>query len=309
VRVIVVPADDQLVSDLVILADRASDTLGFLPRQVFQEAARKRTLLAAVQGKKLCGYALFGLPQQYIRLTHLCIAPEFRGRGVARGLITEISRLHPDPLGIKLRCRRDYPAHNMWPHLGFQPLHERRGRGVKPTELVVWWLDHGHPDLFSVAEQQAVLRVSLSYHALLHLHGTGSASSHSEYEALRQDWIADQLELVVMPEIYQAIDRLNDSAERRRLRGVASGYTQPKQDPEEARRLVDELAMDMRKTAQADAPVDAESLSDARLIAETALAGIRVLVTCDEQTIDRMSGSSSGVRSANHAPHRCGPAP
>jgi ribosomal protein S18 acetylase RimI-like enzyme len=100
VRVIVVPADDQLVSDLVILADRASDTLGFLPRQVFQEAARKRTLLAAVQGKKLCGYALFGLPQQYIRLTHLCIAPEFRGRGVARGLITEISRLHPDPLAL-----------------------------------------------------------------------------------------------------------------------------------------------------------------------------------------------------------------
>jgi GNAT superfamily N-acetyltransferase len=226
-KVVVVSADGPLVPDIIDLADSASDTLGFLPMAVFHEAARKRTLLAAVQEKKLCGYALFGLPQQYIRLTHLCIAPEFRGRGLARGLIAEISRLHPDRLGIKLRCRRDYPAHNMWPHLGFQPLHERPGRGVKPTELVMWWLDHGHPDLFSVAEQQAVLRVSLSYHALVQLHGTGSAPSHSEYEVLRQDWIADQLELVVMPEIYQAIDRLNDSAERRRLRGVASGYTQP----------------------------------------------------------------------------------
>jgi GNAT superfamily N-acetyltransferase len=294
-RVVVVRANDPLVPEIIDLADSASDTLGFLPRQAFQEAARKQILVAAVREKKLCGYALFGLPQQYIRLTHLCIAPEFRGLGLARQLITEISRLHPDRLGIQLRCRRDYPAHSMWPHLGFQPRHERRGRGKEPTELVDWWLDHGHPDLFSMADQQAVLRVSLSYDALVQLHGPRSASAHSEYDALRQDWIADQLELVVMAEIYQAIDRLNDSAERRRLRGVASGYTQPKHDPEKTRTLLDELLKNMCEGRQADSTPDAEGLSDARLVAETAFAGIRVLVTSDQRMIERMSSAALQV--------------
>jgi GNAT superfamily N-acetyltransferase len=294
-RVVAVRADGPLLSDIIDLADSASDTLGFLPMAVFHEAARKRTLLAAVQRKKLCGYALFALPQQYIRLTQLCVAPEFRGLGLARLLITEISRLHPDRLGIKLWCRRDYPAHSMWPSLGFQPLNERRGRGKRPTELVAWWLDHGHPDLFSMADQQAVLRVSLSYDALVQLHGPRSASSHSEYDVLRQDWIADQLELVVMAEIYQAIDRLNDSAERRRLRGVASGYAQPKQDPERTRIVVDEFLKAMYDGRQADSSLDAEDLSDARLVAETALAGIRVVVTADEHMISRMSSAALRV--------------
>jgi GNAT superfamily N-acetyltransferase len=293
--VLVVRSQDPLVSDIIDLADSASDTLGFLPMAVFYEAARKRTLLAAVRGRKLCGYALFALPQQYIRVTQVCIAPEFRGLGVARRLVNEISRLHPDRLGIKLRCRRDYPAHRMWPSLGFQPLNERRGRGKKPTELVVWWLDHGHPDLFSMAEQQAVLRVSLSYDALVQLHGPRSALAQSEYDVLRQDWIADQLELVVMPEIYQAIDRLNDSAERRRLRGVASGYTQPKQDSERVRIVVDELLKDMFDGRQVDSLRDAADLSDARLVAETALAGIRVLVTSAEHMISRMSSAALRV--------------
>lgn len=197
-----------------------------------------------------------GLPQEYIRLTHLCVAPEFRGLGYARRLVNEISRLHRDRLGIKLRCRRDYPEHHMWPRLGFQPLNERRGRGIKPTELVIWWLDHGHPDLFSVAEQQAVLRVGLSYDALVQLHAHGSEPANYEVQALRQDWIADQLELVVVAEIYQAIDRLTDPAERRRLRGVASGYTQPKPDPERTRELTDKLVMHVRKVRGFDPSAD-----------------------------------------------------
>jgi ribosomal protein S18 acetylase RimI-like enzyme len=77
----------RLVSDIIDLADSASDTLGFLPMEVFQEAARKQILLTAMRGKELCGYALFALPKQYIRLTHLWIAPEFCGHGLARRLI------------------------------------------------------------------------------------------------------------------------------------------------------------------------------------------------------------------------------
>jgi len=294
VAIIAVPAGDPLVGEIIGLADRARDTLGFLPREVFRKAARSGTLLAAMRGKRLCGYALFGLPGQYIRLTHLCIAPEFQQLGFARRLVGEISSRHPDRLGIILRCRRDYPAHRMWPALGFEPRNERRGRGAEPTELVVWWLDHGHPDLFSVAEQQAVLRVSLGYDGLVQLH-TPRWESASEFEALRQDWIADQLQLVVVAEIYQRINRLTDSVERRRLRGAVSGYPQPKQDPGRTTELADQIVRCMPEAGQVDPSEDSGRRSEARLVAQTALAGISVLVTCDEQMISRMSSTALQV--------------
>jgi hypothetical protein len=60
VEIQVVTAGDSLISEIVTLADSASQTLGFLPPPVFEEAARDQTLLAALHGRELAGYALFG---------------------------------------------------------------------------------------------------------------------------------------------------------------------------------------------------------------------------------------------------------
>jgi len=63
VRTVAVEAGDALVGRIIALADEYSSTLGFLPHSAFEAAARSGTLLAAVQGTDLVGYALFALPR------------------------------------------------------------------------------------------------------------------------------------------------------------------------------------------------------------------------------------------------------
>jgi hypothetical protein len=82
IRVRVVGGTDSPVLDQVIaLGDRASQTLGFLPTSVFQQAAHDGKLLVALKDERVIGYAYFSLPRQEVRLVHLCVDPAMQGRG------------------------------------------------------------------------------------------------------------------------------------------------------------------------------------------------------------------------------------
>lgn len=78
------PKETHLVGEVVTLADQSRGTLGFMPQAAFQNAAFAGTLVAAIQEDRVVGYALYGLPRQIVRLTHLCVADDARGQGVAR---------------------------------------------------------------------------------------------------------------------------------------------------------------------------------------------------------------------------------
>ena len=69
----------------------------------------------------------------------------------------------------------------MWPRLRFHAMGERRGRAKDGSTLTIWWLDHGHPDLFSSlrAEQlEAKLVVAIDANIFFDL--VDSSRPHSE---------------------------------------------------------------------------------------------------------------------------------
>src|SRR5262245_65939087 len=76
--------DGEAVNAAIELGNRARGTLGHMPFEGYKEAAAAGTLLLAYAGEQIVGYALFGVSLGRVRLTHLCVAGAWRGRGVAR---------------------------------------------------------------------------------------------------------------------------------------------------------------------------------------------------------------------------------
>src|SRR2546429_3048874 len=76
--------DSAAVRSAVQIGNAARSTLGHLPFAAYEDAAHKGYLLLARDGQEIIGYALYGLTRTHVRLTHLCIRSDYRGRGIAR---------------------------------------------------------------------------------------------------------------------------------------------------------------------------------------------------------------------------------
>ena len=126
---------------VIELGNANSATLGLLPFAAINQAAAEKRVLAFTEDGEVKGYALFGkrVRTSDISLTHLCVDHSQRGRGIARELVEGIVERNPNRAGIRLSCREDYDAHTMWPHLGFQRLGRKPGRGRDRLPLVTWW--------------------------------------------------------------------------------------------------------------------------------------------------------------------------
>lgn len=120
-----------------------------MPDAGFADRVERGTLLAAVSGDAVVGYVLFDLPGDRIRLVHLCTATEARGRGIARALVDAVAGAHPHQYALEAVCRRDWPANEMWPTLGFRPVAQRAGRGLLRHLLTIWRRDQEQPTLFT----------------------------------------------------------------------------------------------------------------------------------------------------------------
>lgn len=126
--------------------------LGFLPDAGFADRVSVGNLWAFVASGRVRGYLLFDLPGNRVRIVHLCVDPDHRGEGIARRLV-ELSARFSNRLGIQLKCRRDLPASEFWPEVGFRPVADLPGRSQDGSLLTVWLRDHGHPDLFTAVEE------------------------------------------------------------------------------------------------------------------------------------------------------------
>ena len=129
-------------------------TVGFLPDEAVEQRIHKGTLLVATVDDRITGYLLYDLPANSVAIRQLVIARRHRKSGVARALVDELVRRHQENLrGIRLWCRRDYEANDVWHRLGFSPRNERPGRGKGGKVLTLWWRSFGQPDLFSLARE------------------------------------------------------------------------------------------------------------------------------------------------------------
>ena len=286
--------DARLLNEVIALGDRSRRTLGFLPRPAFAQAAECRALLAAVHNEHVVGYALYLLPRQVVRLTHLCVAEQVRGHGVARLLVDAISLRHADRFGITLKCRKDFAANGIWSHLGFELQGEVRGRSRRGLPLSVWWRDHGHPNLFSATESIGLLRVALDHNVFLDLELSAGRHGASESQALAEDWLADQVELVVTSELARELARLPEGPDKSRQYQAAARYRKLVIDSSAASTLAGNITDHVMATQGLDLSADPSDVSDVRHVAEASLAGVTVLASRDEKLL-KWSGQAADV--------------
>jgi GNAT superfamily N-acetyltransferase len=277
------PREEQLLQQIVALGDVSRRTLGFLPQVAFSDAADSGTLLAALHDGQVLGYALYSLPRQVVRLTHLCVSESARGQGIARRLVDTISERHADRFGITLKCRKDYLANGLWPVLGFTAQGEVRGRSRQRLPLTVWWRDHGHPNLFSATESIGLLRVAVDVNVFLDLESGSERQGVLASRALAGDWLADQLELVVTGELMRELDRMPEGQEKSRQHRAASRYPRLSVDVGAAEAFAQRIIEHVLKAQALDLSAEPADRSDVRHVAEASLAGVTVLATKDDK--------------------------
>ena len=265
---------------VVALGDANSATLGQLPYAVFEEAAAAGCLLAAMQRGDVIGYALFALRNRRheVSLTHLCVRDEMRSAGAARRLVEEIVRLHPDRRGIRLRCRIDYPAHDMWPRLGFEEWGRRRGRSRAGHMLAVWWRPIADLSLFdALAEVSRPAGDDDLIVAVLDTNVVRDVRDERDEGASRAlvaDWLGDHAELVITAEVSREL-----LASKRHAESVqASGDQHVFRQLDTAASVVSAFYAKLRGADSLSTNQDA----DLRVVAETVAGGASHLVTRDE---------------------------
>jgi GNAT superfamily N-acetyltransferase len=249
-----------------------------MPRQAFFEYADRGTLVVATRASELLGYALFDLPRQEVRLIHLCVDEHARGLGLAGRLISWISQEHPDRLGIRAKCRRDWPAYDAWPKLGFAPLRDVPGRSREGLPLTIWWKAHQHANLFNFEESSRGVVVAMDADVLTDLHSGTVRQGAEESMALKLPYLEDEIELVTTRELRLQLNRTQDPKIRNSLMTASQLYRQLDGGPQ----TVDGTAARLLSWVDPVVLASDRSLeSDARMIAAAVDGGADVYVTRD----------------------------
>ncbi len=271
-----------LLESVLALHRLNSNTLGFLPAGAFEENAKLRRILVAMEGKALCGYLLYRVARGRAAIVHLCVSREARGKGVARALVEQLKRETKPLEGIGLRCRRDYDINHVWSKFGFEAVHSKAGRGKGGAELTYWWFGHGHADLFSRAAEPDPVRqrVVVDANVFYDLHARETRESEDS-KALLADWVQASIELVITKELRNEIEKAGDEEQRRASRVAATRYHTLPSDDVIFQRLCGELRPQFPESATL------RDEADLRQLAYAIAAGTPFLVTRDQTLIER----------------------
>lgn len=289
-----VEASGTLYEQVIALGDANSATLGHLPYAVFEEAAESERLLAATRDGEVVGYALFALRCRRfeVSLTHLCVRDSERGNGTARSLVEEIAQRHAARRGIRLRCRVDYPAHHMWPRLGFEEWGRQPGRSQAGHELATWWRPLADLSLFDSVVQlpdaatvDDRLVASLDTNIVLDLLETRNRDASL---GLVADWLDDHAELVVTAQVSSELRSGNGEDAVARPAGGLPEFRELRAN----NKAVDESFAHLRAVEELTTLRD----GDLRIAAETAAGGATHLISRDEallrsaEAVQRLTG-------------------
>lgn len=294
--------DREAIEGAIVLGDRATDTLGHLPFEAYDDAASRNGLVVALdRHRRVVGYALFGLTPRFVRLAHLAVDVEARRQGLGRALVDRIAADHSERQGILAWCRHDYGLGAMWSALGFERRGEKRGRGAKATTLVGWWRDLGQPQLFQPRSADTIphelaVHASLDFNVIRDLAGE-RRRDEKESLALLSDQFVGRLELVTTPVLDLEIDELGDPTVRRSCADRA--LTLSKRRPPQAE--VATVQEHLLAAIAATNPAFMGSLQgqrDIRYVAEAVAAGLNVLITRDQDLRDALheTAAAAGLR-------------
>lgn len=210
------------------LGKQNASTLGFLPEGAFDEHSQKKQILAAIDENENClGYVLYRVANRKATIVHLCIDKSHRKKGISKELIEHLKNTTKDLLGISLNCRRDYDANNVWRKFDFIPLSEKNGRGKDHKTLVYWWYSHGHPTLFDVtpdATNNNKIDLVIDANVFFDFDNP-KRGGFVESNSLKADWLEDSINICLVDEIYQEINRCNDENIRKSSREKLGQFT------------------------------------------------------------------------------------
>lgn len=218
-------------------------TLGFLPVGAFEQCADEGRLLAVTIDGQVAGYAAYRVARRAAVLVHLCVDEAHRGKGVAGALLDEMLRDTCELDVVRLRCRQEYSANELWPRYGFVCVGERPGRGTDRAPLLVWKRSRvdDAPLLSRLQEDEVGEKWKVVVDANVFLDFVSDDEHAAESKSLLADWIDDEIAVHVTAELGNEIVRHADAAVRARHRSEIASYPVLRATPDEHRRLVDAI--------------------------------------------------------------------
>lgn len=143
-----------MLEKVIQLGDQNRATLGFLPRQAFEEYAGKNHIIAFTEGDDLVAYLLYRTKNSVAIIVHLCVAQNYRKASCAKQLVEHLMEVVGESIAtIQLACRRDYGLDNFWYSAGFHPVSERAGRATKETSTLTTWI-RSNPNCHNLFTQE-----------------------------------------------------------------------------------------------------------------------------------------------------------
>jgi ribosomal protein S18 acetylase RimI-like enzyme/predicted nucleic acid-binding protein len=273
---------DDLLSKVIDLGDQNSKTLGILPRGAFLQHAKNKTIIAALDAGFLTGYILFRISQgkRLVSITHLCIHPSHRRKGVAKFLLEELVKKYRNNFrGISLMCRQDYEeASILWRNFGFKSMNVKRSRSKDENYLINWRYDFGNPDIFSFANDiNPKIRALIDCNIIIAL--SDNIHDHSsDANALTADWLREEVEFVCAQESFNELHRDKDKDRANRTRQFLRKFDHVKFKPEDRDNLLKTLTDLIPGSSEND-------VSDKNQLAECIASDVKYFITQDEKIL------------------------
>lgn len=273
-------ADIQEVDELM---KRNSKTLGFLPMEALRDFFKREGVLGAkASDGQLIGYLLYAAYPDYYRITQLCVSEDFRKQGIAKQFVEALKATTTTQKRIELRCRNDFPAHKMWPELGFVPLDESPGRSAAGHLLTHWCLTLAPDDQLSLFQAKtsaegldAVIDAQIFFDF-----DEAESDKTKPSKALFNDFSADTLNLWITDELFVEIDRAKNSSRRRKSRERAHSFPKKEYNPQSMEHFEAVLSTILPDN-------NPNQKSDIRHLAKTAASDVDIFVTEDQNLLRR----------------------
>jgi len=281
------PGDARL-REVVTLWGANRKTLGLFPEGAFEDCtAQGRLVVALASDGTVAGYLTFRVQRRLnsAAIVHLCTSPLARGKGCSDVLIAWLKQhgRTQQYSSLRLKCRRDYHAEALWQRLGFVARGDVRGRGTEVSELTVWVHSYGELDLFTMAaadEDDSRLKAVIDANIFYDLHGRDGNRSE-ESLVLREPWMDDAVQLCVIDELHNEINRCETGSHREEYHRIANSYPELTYDAPRATANETILQEILQGT-----PDSESKKSDRRQMARAAAASADVFVTRDGELLE-----------------------
>ena len=262
---------------------RYSQTLGFLPGDALRSYLERGGVLGAtIDNGQLVGYLLYTPHPNYFRIFQLCVLEQYWGQGIAKQLVNTLKNSATTQKVIRLYCRRDYQAHDMWPQLGFVPLGEKPGRSREGHLLTLWCFTLAPDDqlgLFQAKTSDETLDIIIDAQVFFDFNEPDSDKSKPS-KALLSDFLIDSLNLCITDELFNEIDRKSDPDQREKSRNRAYAFSRIVHDAQSAEHFEKHLNRILPSLTRGEK-------SDIRQLAKTAASDVNIFVTRDQRLLQK----------------------